>query len=89
MFSSIRSLFAAAALLAILPSSLAQTSPVPTGDATVDQKRISQCQASIQTPGFNFEYNYDVNDQSQYSITYIYSYEGELNIGFLHTRFDC
>jgi hypothetical protein len=79
MFSSIKSLFAAAALLAVLPSSFAQTpAPTATGTAAAEQARIQNCAISIETAGFMYEYNYDVSDTRQYSQVYTYSYEGVL-----------
>lgn len=71
MFSFTKSLFAAAALLAVLPSSFAQTA------AEQAQLRIRNCQATIETPDFNNEYNFAVNDQTAWSQRYTYSYEGK------------
>jgi hypothetical protein len=54
-----------------LPSSFAQTA------AEQAQLRIRNCQATIETPDFNNEYNFAVNDQTAWSQRYTYSYEGK------------
>lgn len=85
MFSFSKSLVAAVALLAILPSSLAQTAPPATtsGTATADQRRISACQATIETTGFNNEENYLTSDTTSYSVRYTYDFAGQLYTRFI------
>lgn len=80
MFSSTKSLFAAIALLAVLPGSLAQTTAAPaqTGTAEADQRRVSACAVAIETPGFNNEYNYLTSDTSMHTLTYTYDYNCKL-----------
>ncbi|KAG7528102.1 hypothetical protein FFLO_06416 [Filobasidium floriforme] len=88
MFSFTKSLVAAVALLAILPSSLAQTAPPATtsGTATADQRRISACQATIETPGFNNEENYLTSDTNSYSVRYTYDFAACDGVPVLSSR---
>lgn len=72
MLSLIKTLLAVSAIAA-LPAVFAQNAT----EAQLQQKRISDCSLTIETPDFDFAYNFDVSDTTPYSLTYTWDYNSK------------